>query len=206
MSLRTSFSTFLLFILSLHHCQSVLAYAGFDFGWEGSVSSLKQCQTLNMTLDSGSSVPPYTILWLPLGGLPKLEVTPEIAGHVTVVDYPVGTQLTMNIFDSQETSGGGLKVYTVQQSNDTSCLPEVSKTGTNVTKSPLSMTINTTSLDACDTLGIGFYDGTPPYSLSLSLLGGPEYHNISIGTGNHGYNYVNWFAVNQSFVVAGADR
>ncbi|KAJ7759396.1 hypothetical protein DFH07DRAFT_445492 [Mycena maculata] len=150
----TLLSIFLLLSGVVLPCRAQTSVFQWQFSGNVLSSSLPSCQTLNVNLTSSDpannthGVPPFYMIAFPSYGTPStMLIGTDESQLAWVVNQPAGTQLMLEVVDSQGNSGGvPPNLFTVSdlQAQTTQCIPAAS------TAPPFTVTANVTDvLDTC---------------------------------------------------------
>jgi len=186
-------------ITTLVVCQvaiGVVAQQGsFQWGFNDWTSTtLPQCQPLaifvNENIGTVKPVPPYYLAAFEANGLSTVNYVGNKAGNLSwTVNHLTGAQLVLTMFDSVGNSGGVLfDTYTIageKTGANASCIstsPPVITVKSNVTSSQIK---------TCDTVQLSISGGNQPYSVSIAETNAQAPTNVSVGTNNDIYSWVN---------------
>ncbi|KAJ7159841.1 hypothetical protein C8R43DRAFT_345930 [Mycena crocata] len=102
------------------------------------------------------------------------------------VTQPIGTQLLLQVVDSQGSSGGvPPNLFTVTPGQTTNCIPPAS------TDPPFTVTANVTdALTTCQPWGLTIKGGTPPYNVSFAALNSPIVTNVTMGPNDDTFTFI----------------
>lgn len=112
---------------------------------------------------------PFYVFSIPVNGTPSIQAVENLSGSGQYqsgqigINYPSGTRLILGVVDAFANFAGWSSVYTVQDGSSDSCLDEVRD-------AELSLNLNTTSVNACDVVGLEISGGRPPYTVSTAQL------------------------------------
>ncbi|CAK5284514.1 unnamed protein product [Mycena citricolor] len=154
-------------------------------------SSLPSCHTFPIVVTplQTAGVPPFYMMAFAVGGAP---VTSLIGSNPRALEWTVqhsiGSELLLQVVDSQGTSGGvDNRLYTVignAAGTSTQCVPTPT--------SDFIVSSNVTSvLETCQPWGLSIQGGTPPYNVTLAALNAPEVTNVTLGADDDLFTYIN---------------
>lgn len=112
---------------------------------------------------------------------------------------PTGSLVAFTLIDSAGHSAGTTYFYNIQDTSDSSCLPAIKPEPT------VRIQVNTTSLDACDFIGVGFSGGVPPYSCLVTPVNSYRFLDVPLGNGNAGFSWLNTLPASTQILVTGVD-
>ncbi|KAJ6518223.1 hypothetical protein C8R47DRAFT_1189564 [Mycena vitilis] len=183
----------------------VHAQATFEWGFTNQPVSnaLSSCQTLPLTAGSlagMNGVPPYYMIALPVHGAPITSFIGANESNLSwQVQYPTGTQLLLEVVDSQGSTGGvDTPMYTVSADDSVECIPP--------TTPDFNITANVTDfLTPCQPWGLKIEGGTPPYSVTIAVQNTGFVTNVTLGSTDTVFTYIN-SAPAGSMIASASDK
>ncbi|KAF7304129.1 hypothetical protein MIND_00644500 [Mycena indigotica] len=193
----TTMSSHARLLLALSVVAGVLGQQEFTWGFTSSVSmSLALCDSLPIAIEQTPppagkpGVPPFYMISLAAGSTPMTSPIGTNASALSwTVRHPVGTQLILEVVDSQGTSAGiDIFAYTVIAGSSNACLPPPDK-GPPFTAS--STTPNGATINTCDPWNIFVNGGKPPYTVTIGQLNTAFATNSTMGPADTVLQYIN---------------
>jgi len=182
----------------------------FQWQFTADNSSLLSCQSSSITVKpfnsgsttSGTGVPPFYMLAFPVGGTPSITLIGADTDNLSwTVNQPVGTQLVLEVVDSQGSSGGvPSDLFTVTAGQTTACIPPPS------TAPAFTVVANVSdALTTCQPWGLTIAGGVPPYSLTLASLNSSIGTNVTMGPNDDAFTFIDRVAPGTQLIAAVSD-
>ncbi|KAK0435473.1 uncharacterized protein EV420DRAFT_1648493 [Desarmillaria tabescens] len=133
-------------------------------------------------------VPPFYMRAYEKGGGLITSLLGQNESNLTwTVNNPVGSEILLNVIDSEGSSGGNApKLFTVGTGTTTNCITETNSTTFTVTSN-----VTATELQPCQPWGLRIKGGIPPYNISLVQTDSPVVTNVTTGGDDDAYTYIN---------------
>ncbi|KAJ7061656.1 hypothetical protein C8F01DRAFT_144115 [Mycena amicta] len=178
----------------------------FEWGFPKDTSTqLPACGTLPISALPAAKqpVPPFYMISFAAGSTPVTEFVGTNASALQwTVRHPVGSQLILEVVDSQGTSGGlDVPLYTVIAGATTDCIPAVPNPSFKITSS----TSNGGTINTCDPWTLFISGGAPPYSVTVAALNTPDVTNVTMGPTDTVFQYINRAHPDSQMIAAISD-
>ncbi|KAF7344215.1 hypothetical protein MVEN_01712100 [Mycena venus] len=202
-------------LILLASLTSTSAQAKFEWGFAGTQSvstSLPSCRTFPITADplTAHGVPPFYMIAFAVGEAPITSWIGTNESNLTwTVTHPIGTQLLLQVVDSQGDTGGvDVPLYTVIEGTTTACIPPAPPAS-----NAFTVTANVTDkLSTCQPWGLTIHGGTPPYNVTLASLNSTIVTNVTpsakiLGPGptDSMFTYIDRVVPNSQLIAAVSD-
>jgi len=204
-----TFFTFLVLSCLVVPCR---AQTNKIFQWQFSgnalSSELPSCRQFGITVspfnpaNDTHGVPPFYMMALPTGGTPNVTPIGTDESQLTwTVNQPVGSQLLLQVIDSQGSSGGvPPNLFTVVAGQTTQCIVAAS------TEPPFTVEANVTdTLTTCQPWGIIIKGGVPPYNVTLAAINSPVVTNVTMGPLDDQFTFIDRADPNTQLIAAVSD-
>ncbi|KAJ7117399.1 hypothetical protein C8R43DRAFT_1137691 [Mycena crocata] len=186
--------TFLVLSCAIAPCR---AQTNKIFQWQFAGNSLSQslpsCRSFDISVkpfnpaNDTHGVPPFYMVAVAVNGTPSTSLIGTDESKLAwVVNQPIGTQMLLEVVDSQGSSGGvPPSLFTVTAGQSTTCIPAAS------TDPPFTVTANVTdTLTTCQPWGLTIKGGTPPYNVTLAALNSPVVTNVTMGPTDDAFTFI----------------
>ncbi|KIY68274.1 hypothetical protein CYLTODRAFT_421778 [Cylindrobasidium torrendii FP15055 ss-10] len=170
------------------------------FQWAFSSSSvsstLGSCQSLDIKVTNwpkytgnSSGVPPYYMRAFEKGGGMKTQMIGDDANslHWTVTSPP-GSQLILNVIDSNDSSGGvSPKPFTVETGSTENCVQDQAQDSFTI----YSNSSSDAGLPPCAPWGLRIKGGVSPFNISFAQVNSAYITNVTTNQDDDAYTYIN---------------
>ncbi|KIY68272.1 hypothetical protein CYLTODRAFT_421777 [Cylindrobasidium torrendii FP15055 ss-10] len=166
------------------------------------------CEKIEFTVMNGTKggmgTPPYFMRAWEKGGSVKTQLLGDDPSNLTwTVTSPAGSELFLNIIDSDDGTGGtDPTLFTVDDGVNSGCVTDDSEDSDFTIKSNLS---STSTLSACGFWGIRLKGGVPPYQLSFTQLDSWGLTNVTTSGEDDAYTFVNNADPGQMMIASAVD-
>ncbi|KAF7361276.1 hypothetical protein MSAN_01160000 [Mycena sanguinolenta] len=146
--------------------------------------------------------PPFYMMAIPTGGAPSVTLIGDAEDSLNwTVDQPVGSQLLLQVIDSQGSSGGvPPHLFTVVDGQTTQCIPPASN------DPPFTVEANVTdTLTTCQPWGIIIKGGVRPYNVTLAAIDSPVVTNVTMGPNDDQFTFIDRADPNTQLIAAVSD-
>lgn len=184
------------------------------WGWTSFVGlSVPTCQPIAVTIiesNGAKSTPPYYMIAYPLEGTPRTYPLGETKDKLQwQMDYEAGTQLLLQVVDSEGVTGGiENDPFVSVAGSSTACVQADSPNAESAQAFSISANITGPSdrLATCDYWGLTVTGGQWPYTWSLVASQSPVVTNVtSVSEKEDTFTYVNRADPERIFLVAASD-
>ncbi|KAJ6462083.1 hypothetical protein C8R45DRAFT_776092, partial [Mycena sanguinolenta] len=175
-------------------------------------TSLPPCQSLSLKADAraANGIPPFYMMAFAVGSTPSTSFIGTDQNNLAwTVTYPVGKSLlepyllVLGVVDALGQSGGiDPPLYTVSDSATTQCVsPALANPS-----STFKISANVTHvLNTCQPWGLTIEGGTPPYNLTLAELDAGNVTNVTLGSTDTVFTYINRMAPGGQVIASASD-
>ncbi|KAL0948159.1 hypothetical protein HGRIS_010775 [Hohenbuehelia grisea] len=168
---------------------------------------LPSCQDLQILIkpwdikvdNATHSVPPFYMRSFAIGGVPRTTLIGSDENNLRwTPDQPIGSKLLLNVVDSNQSSGGvPPNLYTLVAGQSTQCIK--------IPPSPPSFTVTanvTDTIQTCEPWGLSISGGLPPYNITLAAVNSPIITNVTLGSTDDHFTYIDRADPNSELMLA----